>query len=67
MEESYRENCCLWHCFSVLVEYKAKVSVENCRKTPDANVTETGIAVRPVLLAMPKGSSKCFLEYFEYL
>lgn len=47
------------------MEDKAKVSMENCRKTPDANVTETRIAVRPGLLA--KGFSKCFVDYFEYL
>lgn len=40
------------------MENKEKVSVENCRKTPDANVTETRIAVRPGLLAMSKGLSK---------
>lgn len=42
-------------------------SVENCRKSPDANVTATGTAVRPRLLATSKGFSKCFLEYFKYL
>jgi len=38
MEESYRENCYLWHCSSVAlqgswaVEGKTKISVENYRK-----------------------------------
>lgn len=49
------------------MEDKAKVSVENGRKAPDANVTETGTALRPGLLAMSKGFSKSCMEYFEYL
>lgn len=44
-----------------------KDSVENYRKSLNANITEARIAGRSVLLAMSNGISKRFLEDFEYL
>lgn len=47
MEESYRGkllSVALFLSTCGVQQYKAKVSVENCRKTPDANAIETGIA-----------------------
>lgn len=49
------------------MEDKTKISVENYRKSLDANTSKTKIAGRSVLLAMSNGISKRFLEDFEYL